>query len=393
MAVKVVSESPGGGIEFQRRGRKTVRVYTRIFDVFTDDGGTGALEVLLASGLPKIGQSYATETEFDTGAICERVHPQQQSDNPFHWIVTATYSSEVELELTGDGQGTNGTGSSTQGGGAVVADPLKRRAVVDFDTRTRKVIPEKDYSDPQKAYCSSNREKYDPPIEQEIHNQLITIVRNTSDYDENILAVPYLNSVNRVRYRFQRPKTNGKLPPAIIIGPRAGRITKWIAREREENSVVYYENTIEIEVQYPSWDLEVLNQGSRGFTMTPGSGSLHGAINIYDNGVPIAGKVLLDRFGVALPDTSIAAALTGGAAAQTITPKSMFNIVNGDWLLIDPDLATEEKVQVNNVTAATFDAIVKNNHAANSRLVGIPTYKTYYPFPLVDWSGISALKL
>lgn len=389
MAVVRVEESPEGrDFAFERRGRKTVRAYARSFDVFTDAGGTGQIEVALALGIPRMGDYYQTPEEYDTGAYCERIHPRQQGDNPFHWKVDVSYSSEVEFDLTGPSQGGSGSGGSPAGGGQIVANPLLRRPVVSFTTRVRKVVAEFDYSTPAKAYAAATGERFDPPIEKDVHNLLISIQKNTETYTDDVTN--WLDAVNEATWTLQRPKIKGALPEKLIYPKRSARLVKWDAKESEENDIVYYDNHLEIEIQYPNWDLDILNQGSRAFSFTPGTGSTSGRVNVYDDasGVPASGKVLLDKDGVALPDTSVALSISSGS--QTVTPKSMHNIAVGSKLIIDKDTLTEE-VTVTAIAATTFTAVFANAHAVNSRVIGKPTFITFRPMLQIPFGDITIL--
>ena len=393
MSVTVVNESPEGrSFSFQRRGRKTVRTYTRTFDVFTDSGGTGQIEVALATGIPRMNAYYLTADEYDTGAFVESIQPQQQGENPFHWKVTVNYSSDVEQELTGASQGTSGSGGTSQGGGTIIADPLKRRPVVSFATRVRRGIAESDYSDPVQAYANSAGEKFDPPVERDIYNLLITIQKNTETFDEAV-SWQYIDAVNEKAFKIQRPKVKNVLPVCYPYGARSMRIVNWTGTEREENDIVYYENQLEIEVQYPNWDEEILNQGSYSIS----NDGTHSRLTPVDGlGLP-NGRIMLDENGVALPNTVIASAITGAQTAQTVTPKSIINMAVGKKLVIGSSYVlagvtyTPEEVTITALGATTFDAIITRNHAANARVQGKPTFKTFRPFLVLPFADIPLL--
>jgi hypothetical protein len=74
-------------------------------------------------------------------------------------------------------------------------------------------------------------------------------------------------------------------------------------------------------------------------------------------------------------ETNVPLAIVGNAAAQEITPASMVNIVVGRMLTIDqgiPDGAggsLEETFVVSAVTATTFTAIIRKNHAAAAKIL------------------------
>ena len=113
-----------------------------MWDVFTDYSGTGQLEVLVTSGIPLIGYSYETPDEYDDGAWVESIEPQQDGENPLHWVVTVQYSSDAKVQLAGDDQGDNNSGAD------LVANPLLKPVLVSYYLRNRKIIPDVDYSLP-----------------------------------------------------------------------------------------------------------------------------------------------------------------------------------------------------------------------------------------------------
>lgn len=70
--------------------------------------------------------------------------------------------------------------------------------------------------------------------------------------------------------------------------------------------------------------------------------------------------------GYALP-TSIAAAIIGSAAEQSVTPASMANIRVGTSLIIDSG-PKEEEVTVLAVTPTAFSAVFRNDHDTNVKV-------------------------
>lgn len=392
MAVIKVEEAPDGrGGRIRRVGLRLVREYTRVFDAFTDYGGTGQIEVMVATGIPRATDYYLTPDEYDTGAFVTDIDPQQQGDNPLHWKVTVQYSSDVQIERTGANQGTNtGTGST---GGNLLANPLLRRPTVDFGTRVRQGIAEFDYSDPVQAYSNSAGEKFDPPVEKDIYNLLLTITKNTATFDE-ATSWQYIDAVNELPFKIQRRAVKGVLPVCFSYPRRSMRIVDWTGKEREENDVVFYENNLQIEVQYPNWDDDILNQG----TFSISNDGAHSRLAPIDGlGIPNGGKILLDANGVALPNTVVAIAITANPVAQAVTPKSVLNIVVGMKLIIGVSqilagvVYAPEEVTVTAIAATTFTAIFARNHAANVRVQGKPTFKTFRPFLILPFADIPLL--
>src|SRR5258705_10878039 len=93
MAILSVTEKTGGQSSVNQKGETE---YTRLFRVVTSNALVGNLAVRTASGIPKIGNAYVTPTEFDTTSVCQRVQPQQDTENPRLWEVRVEYGAPSE---------------------------------------------------------------------------------------------------------------------------------------------------------------------------------------------------------------------------------------------------------------------------------------------------------
>ena len=360
MAVTNVEEMPDGQrFVMKRSGRKIVRIYERAFKVFTDSALTRQIEVVVASGLPTFDDYYQNDHEYDSGAYVDSIEPEQTNDNPLEWTVKISYSSDVEKELTGDDQGDN-TGDSSDGG-SLKADPLKRPPILAYSTRARKTVLEEDYNDPAKAFVNSAGEKYDPPYEDDDYNQVITIRRNIQNFDQN-LAWDTVGSVNEDVWQ-------GK-------ARRSVKICKWDAQQREENGVVFFEELMELELQFPNWDVWILNAGS--YSLDENGNKLD---NVSGRGIQINGKILLDDDGVALLRTVRKPGVGNPPVANQLcelTPVSMVGIKVGSLLRIGTG-DNEEEVVVTAVTDTTFTAFFLNFNFGILPICGAPTYKIFRP--------------
>ena len=108
------------------------RTYKQVFQVITDTFATGPLEVAFATGIPRWGEPYVTDTEYDYGAFALKIDPQQQ-DDPNNWHVAVDYSSRVpedkKQELAQkypNGSAPSGRGGGPGGGGKPKSSNAKR---------------------------------------------------------------------------------------------------------------------------------------------------------------------------------------------------------------------------------------------------------------------------
>src|SRR5436190_16292015 len=91
MAILSVNEISGASHSV---GEKGANDYSRKFKVVTSASTVGGLAVETATGIPRIGDNYATtlgNAEFDLSVVCNKVNCSQESDSPCLWIVTADY--------------------------------------------------------------------------------------------------------------------------------------------------------------------------------------------------------------------------------------------------------------------------------------------------------------
>ncbi len=80
----------GDGIGF------TELVYTRVFNVFTDDPHDGAELVLGAAGIPAVGDTFDPPSgEFDTDLLCVNVTAENNRQDRSFWQVRAEYIADT----------------------------------------------------------------------------------------------------------------------------------------------------------------------------------------------------------------------------------------------------------------------------------------------------------
>lgn len=352
-----IEEIGEGTLAWVVRNRKAVLELTRNFELRTTDRADHYLEVLIgfveATGITLFGP-YDGVTEALVTLFCRGIYPTRNgAQDPYGWKVRVEYSSDVEVTLTGNAEGA--ASGSPASGGDLTADPLKRPAVVTYDSRSRPTPFVTDYGDPQRAVMLPNGEQPDPPLEDDEQNQVIIIERNVRVFDSD-KAWQYQGAVNRIAWQGR---------PA-----RAARLMRWVASQQEEHGFVFYRERYEIEVQYPNWDRVILNEGTYALADTVNRTKLE---QIGGHGGTI-GKVMLKEDGTKLPSTAVALAIAAGR--QTVQPADMDGIEVGDELLVDvgDDM---EQVTVLTVTGTTFTAVFQAAHAANCTVTGVPTYSRF----------------
>lgn len=69
------------------------RIFTRHFQVQTDNPRTSQLQVRLAAGIPRLFDIYDTGVEADSWCFVESIQVEQEANNLNTWYVTVNYSS------------------------------------------------------------------------------------------------------------------------------------------------------------------------------------------------------------------------------------------------------------------------------------------------------------
>lgn len=114
-------------------------------------------------------------------------------------------------------------------------------------------------------------------------------------------------------------------------------------------------------------------------------GSIHaGDMAAYDklHVTAAAGPLAVGRFQA---QTTASTAIAGGGAATVVTPGSMANINQGDWLEIFGGTGTSERVQVTAKTATTFTANFANAHSGTYNIT--TRHKVYLGTVCINKAG------
>jgi hypothetical protein len=274
---------------WQDRGAESAGVddstATRQWRVVTNDKTHDAIYVItygLSAGI--LPQLYAP---LPTNAYltARRLRADSQSETPLHWIVTASYSSAPV--------------SSEEKDKEENPDPLNRKAKFRWSTNLYREAVEKDIDD--NAILNSAGDYFDPPIERDRSNWVLTVTRNMT-------SVPaWLLDYNNCPINESSFTVDG-----ITVEEKKARLTTIdIGEEQIENNVKYRVLTMQIEFKKEGWTAKILDQGLRKRTdLAGGWKQVHIEVE-NDNGElsKVTSPVMLDGEGGVLdepsPDTAV----------------------------------------------------------------------------------------
>jgi hypothetical protein len=246
---------------------KGQRTYVRVFGVTTSSASDGSVTVRQATGVPRVGDPYTTDTEQDLGAYVKKVTPQV-TDNAKHWHVRIEYDSSFDPEQE--------------------ENPLDRPLEIAWSFVKDKKLVDKDIDG--NAILNSAWENFLEPIEVDDSRPTLTIVRNEAAFDP-ALAIDYQDAVNEDSF--------------MGFEPGQAKVCGISAASRFENNVRFWEVTYEFEFRREGWILRVKDMG-----MTTRVGSIT-RCPIYENfedgtgnAVEISTPVNLDGNGQVLENPS-----------------------------------------------------------------------------------------
>jgi hypothetical protein len=234
------------------------REYTRDYVVTMATANADPSSVRLATGVPRIGQSWTMGGVTDAGALCTEVEPQQSDDSPSVWTVTCRWSSDHgDLEEE--------------------PNPLLRPPTISWSSTREERVEFKDRQG--NKYRNTVGDPFDPPPSTQDVHPLLTITRNEASFSAAV-AYQYTNAVNS----------------ATFYGAAAGyvRINGISASSKVEGEYSFWEVTYEIQFNPRKWvPYEVLNAGPR-FKAVAGADPEQ---NKDKNGIPTTTPCLLKEDG------------------------------------------------------------------------------------------------
>lgn len=193
--------------------------YTRVWRVITNNALDGKQTVFLDTigQIPGLGDTYATEVEVDTDVSVKSRQAVQDNEDPRVWIVTIEYD---EKDLT----------------------PLTAPLDVSWDTTTKRVAMTEDiFGD---AILNSAGEAFDPPPEEEVYLEKLTITKNLATYPD---------------FSAYRGKMN--LNTFYGRAPQTVKLTSTKGQKQNDGGLEYYRATFEFVYDPDGWVFAPLDQG------------------------------------------------------------------------------------------------------------------------------------
>ncbi len=265
------------------------RDYTRLFIVRTDNTSDDERVVLLAPGLPRLGNALAA----DLGARCNAVVPRQTGSD-LVWEVTCTFSTSSPTDQDPD---------------VALKPPLERPTVIrwGFVKNTKTFDEDIGFAgQPSSPYVNTFGDFFDPPPPRLEYNLTVTITRNEAAYDPE-RAEQYAGVANDAKWWVFQKWEAFMLP--------------WSATSQFEDGQSFWEVVYEIHFKRDLWiPVKILNRGSQywksrvdaigvptGVPLLDGSGNKIALVAEDDEGVKHDGIVLLNEAGCKLPEKDRAA--------------------------------------------------------------------------------------
>lgn len=240
---------------------------TDTYRVVVDSVMTGDEVVVATDGtttIPSRGDSYS--------ALSPRLRVQsiaadlEQPPDYQVWTVTAEYSTAPVVENTDN--------------------PLDLRASVSISDSVETVPWYQDING--NALTNSANETFDPPVQKDIHDATITIVRNVLFYDE-VTASEYRGRVNSSSFSIR-----GSSSP---IAAFKAKVVSYTGQEQFSDEFTYWTETIVIQTRKDGWKRRLLDHGFS--TRDPISGN---PLVVKDaEGYPLNEPILLNGSGQRLP--------------------------------------------------------------------------------------------
>jgi hypothetical protein len=259
LSVDLMWQGDGGEMNDRLRRR-----YAKKFRVICDDVSDGPPTVMLAAGIPRIGDPYQLFTDGDAGAWCTRVRPQRTSE-PNVYEVDAEYGSDmVDPALQAQ-------------------NPLERPADIEVDFVTAERALEKDRNG--KPILNSAGVPFLPPITMPENRLQITIGRNEPGPLDVDVMTKYNESTNSDQF-WNKPPFSWKL------GLKATR--------QYENGVLFWRVTYVLQYREDLWNpTRVLDAGFEELT-TDNPPKLRVILDDVTR-TPVSRPQLLDGQGHRLP--------------------------------------------------------------------------------------------
>lgn len=228
-----------------------------LYRVQTGDINDGPDVACRAAGLPSIGSAHPSVP----GMICTDISADPLGDDGFNFLVTVEWGTQSSSGVTGG-----------------VTNPLSQPAIYTygFAVSTEPVYIDK-FGNP---ITNSAGETYDPPVEIEVYDAVVTVEKNIPSFDAG-LAKYMVGGVNVATW--------------YGCPPRTARINNVEASQEREDTVDYWKVRAEIQLREDTWDIWIIDQGYQEIRTVNGETKVY--LILDDQGRPKNTPTLLDGSG------------------------------------------------------------------------------------------------
>lgn len=208
---------------------KQERDYTRVFRVTTNVSTAGPVNVILATGIPRLYDLYVEPGGgYDNHSSCQSVEAAVDQDDATTWLVTCHYTApSVDPAKYPD-------------------NPAEKNADIEWDFDTTQKPVWQDVSG--HPVTNSANDPFDPPLEIDKSRPVFRITRNFVDFDPSI-AGAYKDAVNSDTF----------------LGYSAGKVClKGLrAKLKIQNGYTFWEVSAEFVIDHEGWNLRPVDAGMR----------------------------------------------------------------------------------------------------------------------------------
>lgn len=219
------------------------RTFSRAFEVITTDPADNAAVAGGTSLLPRLGDGYP----LDPAALVVAVKPQQDSDNPYRWIVTIDYDTQPDIPQSQQAsqQPVNGQSQQQEQQPAQVPEnPLSRPPVWKYSYQQTTEAVRVDNGGA--AVVNSAGLPFDPPATIEVSRPVLSVTVNRAAFDHSAFD-QLQDAVNSKQW--------------WGLNPRVARCIGLEVASAFENGVAYWTVTYTFALKYDTWDLRILDCG------------------------------------------------------------------------------------------------------------------------------------
>lgn len=282
MAVVHCKEVTGRGAD---QTKKSVRRYTRIFQILTSSGTDGSKTVLAHPELPALGDAWeevtnGVQTDLDPSARCvEKRATQTDGENHQNWMVYCEYTG--------------------------LFDPLLEPPDVDWGGEKYQESTRKDIAG--RLYANAAGDPYESGLIRDRNRRVLTIRRNVLTWNP-VEEDQYVDTLNELAFLV------GRHPPGFAARlckiDEISAVPVFFEHYPDDVDPHYYRKTVKVSIDRRGWDDAPLNYGRRALLFNDILGIFE-PVKIPDRGGATGGPILLAATGVKL---------AAGAAETYIDP-------------------------------------------------------------------------